>query len=161
MLGNLLGCIRGFKDPIKAQKRRWDFSRDAAAEKASSRVEGRVSWFFSSCSRNPGVPLELRQGPQEMAPVASGKSCLRASYEGPLWIPLQSVPGPRSPSEAEAATSGFLSNADMDLGVPMEFPQGSLATSLMETCKSALLTSCNSSQDSSQVHIGNCVFLSR
>ena len=31
---------------------------------ASSRIEGRISWAFSSRGRKLGVPLELRQGPQ-------------------------------------------------------------------------------------------------
>ena len=31
---------------------------------ASSRVEGRISWGFSSRGRELGVPLELRRGPQ-------------------------------------------------------------------------------------------------
>ena len=33
MLGNFLSYIWGFKDPFKAQEGRWDFSRDASAEK--------------------------------------------------------------------------------------------------------------------------------
>ena len=87
-------------------------------------------------------PLELRQGPLEMAPVASGKSCLRASYEGPLRIPLQSISGSMSSSEGEAETSGFLSSADMDLGVPMEFQQESQVASHLETWNSAFLLRC-------------------
>ena len=53
------------------------------------------------------------------------------------------MPCPRSSSGSEAASSGFLSNADMDLGVAMEFPQGSQAMSRVETCKSTFLTSYN------------------
>ena len=49
--------------------------------------------------------------------------------------------GPRSSSGAEAETSGILSSADVDLKVPMEFPQGSQASSRVETCKSTLLLS--------------------
>ena len=90
-------------------------------KRASSRVEGRISWFFSSCSRKLRLSLELRRGPQVPALVASGKSSLHVSWEGPLGIPLQSVPDPRSSSGAEATTSGFLSSDDMDLGVPIEF----------------------------------------
>ena len=33
MLGNFLSCLKGVKDPVEAQEERWDFSRDAAAEK--------------------------------------------------------------------------------------------------------------------------------
>ena len=74
--------------------------------------------------------------------VASGKFSLHASCDGPLRIPLQSLLGPRSSSGVEARTSGFLSSADMDLGFPMEFERGTQASSLVETCKSALPWSC-------------------
>ena len=33
MSGNFLSCLKGVKDPLEAQEGRWDFSRDAAAEK--------------------------------------------------------------------------------------------------------------------------------
>ena len=114
-------------------------------KRASSRVKGRISWLFSSYGRKLGVPHELRWGSQGPARVASGKSSLHASCDGLLRIPLQSVPGPRSTSVSEATTLGFLFSADMDLGVPMEFPQGSQASSCVEMRKSAFLQSCNSS----------------
>ena len=41
---------------------------------------------------------------------------------GPLGIPLPSVPGPKSLCGVGAGTRGFLSSADMDLGVLMESP---------------------------------------
>ena len=43
---------------------------------------------------------------------------------GASQIPLQLVLGPRYSSGAEAGTSGFLSSADMDLGVPRSFNRG-------------------------------------
>ena len=112
-------------------------------KRASSRLERRISWFFSSCGRKLGVPLELRREPQGPALVALGKSSLHASCEGFLGIPLQSVPRPRSSSGADSETSGFHSIADVDLCVPMEFPHGSHALSRVETYKSAFLLSCN------------------
>ena len=121
VLGKFLGCIKAVKDPLEAQERRWDFSPMPQRERTSSRIEGRISWFFSSYTRNLGVLLKLLLGLQGPARVASGRSSLQASFEGPLGIPLESVPGPRSSSEAEATTSGFLSSDDMDLGVPIEF----------------------------------------
>ena len=45
------------------------------------------------------VPNELQRGPQGPTRVASGKAILHASCQGPLWIPLHSVPGPKSSSE--------------------------------------------------------------
>ena len=101
-------------------------------KRASSRVEARISWFSLSCGRKCGVPLELRQGPQVTTCVASGIFSLHAICECPLRITLESVPGPRSSSGAEAQTSGFLSSADMELSVPMQFGKGSQASSLKE-----------------------------
>ena len=116
-----------------------------SGKKASSGVEGRISWSFSSCCGKLGVPLELQLGFQGPAHVASGKSSLHASCEGPLRIPLQSVPGSRSSSGVVAKTSVLPFNADMDLGVPIEFQQWSQASSLVETCKFAFLSSSKSS----------------
>ena len=76
--------------------------------------------------------------------MASGKSSLHVSCEGSLRIPLQLVPGHMSLSGAQDTTSGFLSSADMELVVPLEFPQRSQASSRVETCKSAFLLSSNS-----------------
>ena len=50
------------------------------------------------------VPLELRQGPQGPARVASGKASLHVSCKWPLGIPLQSMAGPKSSSGAKAGT---------------------------------------------------------
>ena len=83
--------------------------------------------------------LSTYDGASGPARVGSGKSNVHAICEVPLGIPLQSLTGPGSSTGAEVRTSGFLSSADMDLGVPMEFPEGSLASSLLETCKSTFL----------------------
>ena len=106
-------------------------------KRTSARVEGRISWFFSSCG---GVPLELRRRPQGPAHGASGRSSLHASSEGPLRIPLQLMLGPRSSSGVQASYSGFLSRADMDIMVHLGRPQGSQASSGVEPCKSTLLS---------------------
>ena len=124
-IGEILELPQGWQGPFKAQEGRCDYSRDAQQKRASSAVEGRISWFFSSCGRKFGVPFDLQWGPQGPARVTSGKSSLHAKCKGPLGIPLQLMEGPRSSSRAEAETSGFLSSADMDLGVPMEFQHGS------------------------------------
>ena len=96
-------------------------------KRVSSRVEGRISCFFLSWGRKLRFPLKLRRGPQGPACVASEKSRPNASCDGPLRIPLQLVPGPRSSSGAEATTSCFLSSADMNLVVHMQFQQESQA----------------------------------
>ena len=48
---------------------------------------------------------------------------------GPLGIPLPSMPGPKTLCGVSAGTLGFLSSADMDLGVLLESPQGSQSSS--------------------------------
>ena len=52
---------------------------------------------------------------------------------GPLGIPLPSMPGLKSLCGAGAGTSGFLSSADMDLGVLLVSPQGSQSSSRVGT----------------------------
>ena len=73
---------------------------------------------------------------------------LLLSYNGDLrdlLVGPQGLSGPRSSSFVEAGNSRFLSRADMDLGVPLGHPQGSQASSHVEPCKSALLSSRKSS----------------
>ena len=64
---------------------------------------------------------------------------------GPLWIPLPSMPGPNTLFGVGARTRGFLSSADMDLGVLLESPQGSQSSSRVVACTCAFLPSCSSS----------------
>ena len=47
----------------------------------------------------------------------------------PLGIPLPSMPGPKILCGVGAGTLGFLSSADMDLGVLLESPQESQSSS--------------------------------
>ena len=65
--------------------------------------------------------------------------------QGPLAIPLPSMPGPKTLCGFGAGNSGFLSSADMDRGVLLEFPQGSQSSSRMGACTCAFLPSCSSS----------------
>ena len=64
---------------------------------------------------------------------------------GPLRIPLPSMPGPKTLCGVGAGTCGFLSSADMDLGVLLESPQGSQSSSRVGACTCAFLPSCSSS----------------
>ena len=64
---------------------------------------------------------------------------------GPLGIPLPSMPGPKSLCGVGAGTLGFLSSADMDLGVLLESPQWSQSSSRVGACTCAILPSCSSS----------------
>ena len=62
---------------------------------------------------------------------------------GPLGIPLPSIPGPKTLCGVSAATLGLLSNADMDLGVFLESPQGSKPSSRVGACMCAFLPRCS------------------
>ena len=64
---------------------------------------------------------------------------------GPLGIPLPSMPGPKILCGVGARTRGFLSSADMDLGVLLESPQGSQSSSRGGACTCGFLLSCSSS----------------
>ena len=113
-------------------------------KKSSSHVEGRISWLFSSCSKKLSVPLQLRGEPQGPALVSQESPvCMRVMRRLSGFLSRQSRG--LGPHQAEATTLGFLSRADKDLRVPMEFPQGSLSSSPVETCKYTFLLSCNNS----------------
>ena len=53
--------------------------------------------------------------------------------------------GPTTLCEVSAGTGGFLSSADMYLGVILESPQGSQSSSRVGACTCAFLSSCSSS----------------
>ena len=88
---------------------------------ASSHLEGRTSWIFSSCGR-----------------------CSRLT----TWTTRTRFGGLRkgqSPCELLGGLSGFLSSADMELGGFLESPQGRKSSSRVGTCTCAFLPSCSSS----------------
>ena len=78
---------------------------------------------------------------------------------GPLGIPLPSMPGLKTLCGIGAGTLGFLSSADMDLGVLLESPQGSQSSSRMRACTCAFLQSGSSCVTQSAAWIkGSMVF---
>ena len=100
-------------------KREGRISLQAPQQKrASSRVEGRISWFFSSCSSKLGVPLELRCGPQGPDCVASVKPVsirvvrgLSEFLSNRCWVlcpHLELRPEPLVSSPVLTRISGFL-----------------------------------------------------
>ena len=93
MSGIFLSCSKGVKDPFKFQSL-GVISLDTPHPKwASSRLEGRTSWIFSSCGRClSSYDGDLRDPllwPQER-PVP-----MRVAW-GPLGIPLPSMLGPKT-----------------------------------------------------------------
>ena len=65
--------------------------------------------------------------------------------QGPLGVPLPSMPGPKTLCGDGAGTSGFLSSADKDLEGLLESAQGSQSSSPVVACTCAFLRSCSSS----------------
>ena len=51
MSGNFLSCSKGVKDPLEVAEVRCDYPETPQRKWASSRLEGRTSWIFSSCGR--------------------------------------------------------------------------------------------------------------
>ena len=123
-----------------------------------SRLKRKVG-FLSTLHTRKGPHLRLSGESAGFSEVAAGNLEFLSSYDVDLRDPLvwplkvqspykvewgsqdslQNQPGPRSSSGVEAGTSGFLASADMDLGVLLEFPQGSHSSSCVKTCKSGLL----------------------
>ena len=78
---------------------------------------------------------------------------------GPLGFPLPSKPGPKSLCGVRSGTCGFLSSADMDLGVLLESPQGIQSSSRIRACTCAFLQSGSSRVTQSAAWIkGSMVF---
>ena len=51
MSGNFLSCSNGVKDPLEVPEVTCDSLEKPQRKSASSRLEGRISWIFSSCGR--------------------------------------------------------------------------------------------------------------
>ena len=76
--GNFLSCSKGVKDPLEAQSLGVISLETPQRKWASSRLEGRTSWFF----RVAAGALHLRWGLQGLDLVASGKASPHASCSG-------------------------------------------------------------------------------
>ena len=114
------------------QRERWISLVTLLWKRASSRLEGRISWFFLSCGGKLGVPLKLRQGPLRPARVASEKLGLFLSCDGHIRIPLESLPANRTMSQIQSGNSVFLFSGNRDLGLFIKVQLGSQALSCVE-----------------------------
>ena len=125
VVGVLLELPQGCQGPFRVSRRKVGFhSRCRSGKGPHLALRGECPGF----SRVGAANVSLESYDRDLRdPLvgASGKSSLHASCTGPLGIPLQLLLQPRSSSTVEARTSGFFSSADMDLGVYLEFPQGS------------------------------------
>ena len=91
---------------------------------ASSRGEGEVSYIFSSCDRNLGYILELRQGRPFKTRVCSATSGLLSIYEGNFRNLCDPWQGNRDASRGELGTRGPII-ASSDIRIPFNFQQES------------------------------------
>ena len=82
MSGNFLSCSNGVKDPLEVPEVTCDSLEKPQRKSASSRLEGRISWIFSSCGRcsrlimgtsgTRSVGLRKGQSPWELLVGLSG-----------------------------------------------------------------------------------------
>ena len=86
------------------------FSRPYRKRRASSRDDGGISWFFSSCGVTCGVSLELRRVNQGVCRVAPGMSSLHSSCEGERSIALESRQGNWASRRVEEGLLRFFSS---------------------------------------------------
>ena len=84
--------------------------------RASSRGEGEVSWFFLSYSGNLEYVLELRQGWPFKTSVCSVTSGLLSNYEGHISNLFKAWNGHRDASRGEAGDPVSLSSFHSDMG---------------------------------------------
>ena len=68
-----------------------------------------------------------------------------STYDGDLGTRSGGLRKGQSPCKLLGGLSGFLSSADMDLGVLLESPQWSQSSSRLGACTCAFLPSCSSS----------------
>ena len=126
-------------------------------KRASSHVEGRISWFFSSCTRKLEVPLELRCGPQGPDCVASVKPVSIRVVRGlseflSNWCQvLELRPEPLVSSPLLTRISGFL----------WSFHRGVRPRLMWSHASPLAFELCKQCQASCRVNIGISGFLSR
>ena len=92
MSGNFLSCSKGVNDPMEVPEVRVISLETPQRKWASSLLEGRTSWVFSSCSRCS--PLTTGTSGTCSGGLRKGQS--PCELFGGLWIPLPSMPGPKT-----------------------------------------------------------------
>ena len=108
---------------------------------ASSRCEGVVSLFYSSCSGNLRYILELRQGWYFQAYICSAMSGLQFGYERHLCNLFEAWQGNTDASQYEAGNPWTLSSFHSDIGILSIFKKGQESTPF-ETLNSRCLLKC-------------------
>ena len=94
--------------------------------RASSRGEGVISWFSSSCGRNLGYILHLRRGWHFKTHACSAMSGLLSSYKVCLRHLFEAWQSNRDASRGEAGDPVSLSSCHRDIGFPINFQEESV-----------------------------------
>ena len=124
-LGTLWISIKEVKAPYMFDVEHGIALQAMQVNRASSRSEGEVSWFFSNCSRILGFPLELRRGWPLRTRVCSVTSGLLSNCKEHLGILLETSQGNSEASRGEAGDPGCLSSCHRDVGIPINLQEES------------------------------------
>ena len=92
MLGNFLSCSKGVKDPLESQKLGVISLQTPQQKWASSRLDGRTSWIFSSCDRCS----RLKMGTSGTRSGGLRKGQFPCELIWASRISLPSMPGPKT-----------------------------------------------------------------
>ena len=114
MSGNFLSCSKVVKDPLEVAEVRSDYPETPQWKWASSRLEGRTSWIFSSCGRCSRLTtgtsesrsggLRKGQSPCELLAAFSGFHSRRCWVLRPF---VESVPEPEDSSPVTTWILGY------------------------------------------------------
>ena len=112
-----------------------------AGESSLISQRGVVSYDFLSCGRNLGYIRELERGWPLEIKLCSEKSGIRCSYEGHVRNLNKAWQGNTDTSGCEVGDQGSLSSFQNDIGIPINFQEGSGLVSF-EALNSTSLSRC-------------------
>ena len=151
MSGNFLSCIKDVKEPLWLKKEGGISLETPQRKRAYSHVEGRISWFFLSCGRKLGVPLELLrdlrdplmlpQGSPVTMPVVRGFSGFLSSWYQVLGPHLELRLEPQASSPVLTWIWGFLWSFHRGVKPRLMWRHKSLLSSRAVTAVSGFLSS--------------------
>ena len=128
MSGNFLSCSNGVKDPLEVPEVTCDSLEKPQRKSASSRLEGRISWIFSSCGRCSRLTmgtsgtrsgcLKKGQSPCELLGVLSGFLSRRCQGLRPC---VESVPKPEDSSPALTWILGYFCSLPRGVSLRLEW----------------------------------------
>ena len=122
---NVCSCLKEVKPPDVFDGEYGVALLPVQENRASSRGEREVSWFYLSCGRILGFPLKLRWGWPLKTRVSSATSGRLSSWEGHIGILLESCQGNRDVSRGEGGDPVSLSSFHRDFEIPIDFQEES------------------------------------